>query len=266
MSTNPFAGMQGVLGQWARGEAGGIPGANFPVLARNVKLYSRKNIGVGANAPISLRFFDESPAPFVQTIVNQSQLPANMALVLHSIRFGFTYGLDRLGRRLGLAAPSAAQKLLASLSAGSFNGTAADLLATQWRAAETIREFMSTPTASFGVSTNTLWTVSGLLALPDGKGSLVQAGLAQTSNSAGTGLTADIVQSISNGAPVQGNMWNFTSPWPLAGTENFTLQVDWPRGVDFTDADVGPLAGQAATVIAGTLTAELQGVLAVVAS
>lgn len=266
MASNPFAGMNGVLGDWARAEVGGVPGANYPVIARNVKLWSRKNVGVGANAPSTIRFFDESPAPFVQNIINQQSLPANMALILHSVRFGFTYGMDRQGRRLGLASPSAAQKALSSLSFGSSAAAGGDLINAQWRAAETVREFMSTPMASFGVSTNTLWTVSGLLALPDGKGSLVQAGTSQASTSATAAGTSDVFQSITNGAPVQSNMWNFTSQFPLAGNENFQLQVEWPRQVDFSDTDLGPLAGQANTVIAGYLTAELQGVLAVVAS
>lgn len=267
MATNPYQSMNGDLGRWVMAEGAGVPGANFPVLARNVKLWSRKNILVGANFQRQLRFFNESPSAFVQDFINNSALPANFAMVIHTIRFGFHYGLSRDGLSLGISSPSSAQKLLASLNLGSSVAAGGDLLATQWKAAESIRRLFATPTVSMQIGSQTdLWTVSGLDAFPDGKGSLVQAGLAASSTSATAAGMATIVQSITNGAPVQSNMWTFTNPWPLAGTETFNLTVDWPQPVDFADADIGPLNGQESTVVAGFMTAEIQGVLAGTAS
>lgn len=254
--------MNDPLALWLRAMSMGLPGDNLPVLARPAKIYSRKNVLVGNAAPREFRFFDESAGPNIQNLPQPNQFGGNTAFALQSIRFGFVYGLDRQGRRLGLASPSAAQKLLSAVSAGATAAAGGDLIRAQWRAAEVTRALLQTPIVTFKVQETTIWTVQGLTSLPDGKAALTQAGLSQASTSATAAGTSDIVQTISNGAPFAGNAWTFGVPFPLPANQTFDVLVEWPQPVDFAEADIGPLEGQT-NVVAGTLTCELQGYLAI---
>lgn len=261
--------MNKAVKDWAKAQAGGLPGEGLGVKGRNVKLYSRKNFLVGTSAPSRLKFFDETEAPFVQTIVTQSQLPANMALMLNTVRIGFVPGIDRMGNRLGQSTATTAQKNASALSFGAAAAAAGDILAAQWKWNEKMREMMNTAIMNFGLVTDQLWEVSGLTSLPDGKGMLTQAGTSAQGTVAGSN-TGDVFQSVTNGAPVADNYWAFATPWPLVGSETFKIEANWPKAVDFAEADIGPLEGITGAagedIVAGTIICELQGLLGVASS
>lgn len=261
MANNTGFPINSAAAAWLRDVCKGLPGENHPVTIKPVRLYSRVNVPVGAATLREFDFFTANKALGIQNI-GQGGIPTNEALALTSIRFGFLWGFNNQGQRLGLAAPTPAQKLLSSLSAGATAAALGDLLDAQWKAAEGIRNFMENGIVTFSIQNEEIFQVQGLTCLPDGKGSLVQAGVSSTGTLAAGESVQHIVQSISNGAPYIGNAWRFPAPWPLPAQQAFGIKVQHITPVDFAEADIGPLEGEAG-VIAGTVTCELQGLLAV---
>lgn len=267
--------IQAPVADWLNEQCGGLPGVGMKLWERPAKYYDRVNVpggGTGAGSvPVSeLNFFRSAQALGITNIPTPNQLPANYALALRSIRFGFLPGFDNLSRRLGQAAPTSAQKLASSLAVGEViaaaTQAAAYTIAVKWH--ELIRQFMSTAIVTFVVADRPVFEMHGLLNFPDGKGIAQGTVQGMAGTGAATQYSVQTFGNLNNGAPMLGNMMTFGKPYPIPGGQNFGVNVRWQIAPDFCDADLGPLVAfnTVAGLVAGCLTCELEGNLASPAS
>ena len=251
-----------------RGKGVGMAG-DGNVLSRPCRLYHRLNVpkaGIGRYT-----FFNEAKGLGISNLDQPGTLPANNVFVALGIRFSFLPGMDRLGLRLGLSAPSAAELQASSLNYGSSTTAAVvtatvDALAAIWKWHEKVREILSQGEALFKIGDRTMFQVYGLDAMPSGRGVVASAQSdvsVGVSNTTATTITIQSLQhaltQISNGAPVVGNIFKFSSPIAIVAGQQFSVELAYNANVDFTEQYLGPLYGLANAVSAGTLMCELDG-------
>lgn len=221
-------------------------------------LYHRRDIPVGGTT--NLTFFNEGKAPGITNVDNPNQFPANQIFEVHGMRFGFLPGINRLGQRLGIAAPDATQ-LNASTLSRSATLTTADPATLLPLYVEKTRELLTQGAGQLQINSRVVHDFYGLHTFPESKGVCNDQQVAMTGTfTAGAGLS-QIRGNIFNGAPVANNQRLFPTKLAIFGGQQFSLNVTWQQAVAFDQATVGPLNGIAGAVTAGTLTAELFGVL-----
>ena len=236
------------------------------VLSRPVRIFHRVNITPAGNQQIS--FFNEAKSTNVTNMDQASMLSANMAMIVVGMRFSFTPGFDRDGKRLGIAAPTAAELQASALNLGMADATNADKLGTIWKWHEKTRELLGQGLVELRIGDRTIFSVFGLDAFPSGRGVVTSAALGTAIG--GSAVPATTVQqaltSIANGAPVAGNAFRFISPLALVSGQQFSVNVSYTGGVDFTELNLGPLNALANAKAAGVLMCELEGELLSAAS
>ena len=241
------------------------------VLSRPCRLYHRLNIPKAGS--FRYAFFNEPKGLGITNLDQASTLPANQAFVALGMRFSFTPGIDRMGLRLGIAVPVAAEFAASTLNFGTSTtgaaaAAAADGIAGIWKWHEKVRELLSQGEVSFKTGDRTMFQVYGLDAFPSGRGVVCSAAsdsAVGVANSTATTVTINAIQhaltQISNGAPVAGNFFRFTSPIAIVAGQQFGVEVAYNSLVDFAELNLGPLNGIANAVTAGTLMCELDGEL-----
>lgn len=229
------------------------------VLSRPARIFHRVNITPTGNQQIS--FFNEAKSQNVTNMDQASMLSANQAMIIVGMRFSFIPGLDRDGKRLGIAAPTAAEKLASSLNLGVAAADNADGLATLWKWHEKTREILSQGLVELKIGDRTIFSIHGLDAFPAGRGVVTSVGVSNSIWAAAAATVQHGMTAIANGAPVSGNAFRFISPLALVAGQQFSVNVSYSGGIDFTDADLGPLVGLANAKAAGTLMCELDGEL-----
>jgi hypothetical protein len=234
----------------------GIPGRG-KYFRRPYTLYHRVN--VPAAGQTQFIFFNEPRAIGVTNLEQAGTLPANQLFIAHGLRFKFLCGIDRLGNRIGVAAPTQAQLVASSLSGGVVGTAAADGLAAQWQWTEKFRELLAQGQVIFRIGERDVFNQYGLEKFPNGSGVTAQTALAESGTFTAQASHQINVTQLNNGERVVSNRYSFTTKVGILAGQQFGLQVDYSRAVDFTQQYVGPLYGITGAVTAGTLMAELEG-------
>lgn len=218
-------------------------------------------VNVPAAGVSSFTFFNESRSQGVTNLDNQGILPANQVLEVQAIRFKFLAGVDRLGNRLGVAAPTQAQVEASLLNRYSTIATSADPAAPLVLWQEKARELIEQGALRFTVNGRVLHDQYGLDNFPAGRGVLSDANQSISATfTAAAGLAA-VRSNVLNGAPSIGNLNKFPSKLAIFPGQSFSITVDYNRAVDFTQQFAGPLFNVSGAVSAGTLHCELYGLL-----
>src|SRR4051794_23513107 len=89
---------------------GGIPAGAQQTWYRKTKYYHRLDVKADGSQ-LSFTFFNEARGKFITNLDQPNTISSNYAFAASAIRFGFLYGFDRLGFRLGIqtTTPTAAQ-------------------------------------------------------------------------------------------------------------------------------------------------------------
>lgn len=233
----------------------GLPG-DGNILTRAYSLWHR--ISLAAAGVTQQTFFNENKSPDVTNLEQANILPANYVFVMDGMSFNFIPGFDRTGSRV------------AAVSAASLNysGTAVgtDATAPVWKWAEKTRELLSQGQVVMTIGDREMINRHGLDAFPSGRGLVASMTVsnslaAATTASASASLTQAMLL-MSNGAPVAGNVYRFSSPIAIPAGQNFGVRVNWGTKVDFTEQYAGPLYNlNPAATVAGTLVCELHGLM-----
>lgn len=240
------------------------PDSGGTIFDRSAKLWSRVNVPVAGQTEFT--FFNEPQATGV-TNVNQGQLQANQVFIARGLRLSFLCGFDRTGLRLGIASPTTAQRNASTLNQSSFLAAATTNDAITGRIArwaEKSRELLQQGTVRMNIGEREVFNIYGGDSFPSGKG--VTADFSAANPFATTATTTSVqlehlTANISNGEKVLANRYNFTRPVGIFAGQTFFVGYSFPRAVDFTEADIGPLASVSGAVTAGVLMAELEGEL-----
>lgn len=259
--------MNDPLAAWLDVVTGPLPGTGARVMDRPNRFFSSVDMVAGTAAGTTLQqkfnFFTEAREDFVSNLDTPNQIPPNSGFALEGVGINFTYGSDRLGRRLGQTSPTAAQKLLSSLTSSEFTvaAAAAALINPAMQAVDLIRYMFSVAQATFTIKNQEIFTIRDLGSFPSGKGLALMGGNSLTSNSATVGASNNSTLNFSNGIPTIHNMFRFQRPYPMPGGQTFQFSINLPQTIQFADTDIGPLASETATVglVAGHWTVELIG-------
>lgn len=259
MSTNGFALKQNVADFIRQKRGVGIPG-DGNVWSRPYELWHRRDVPKAGIA--SLVFFNEVRGDGITNLDQANTLPANYAFLAKGLRFHFLPGFDRSGRRLGIAAPTTAERLISGLNTfGQSTSITVDHLAPLWKWAEKIREFLGQGTVELKIGERPILNAYGLDNFPAGRGIVGNAMLSNSITNTVASSQAVGLSSISNGAPIITNRHSFERPYPIFAGQQFAVETRWNQVVDWTEADIGPLSGVGNAVTAGVLLCEMEGEL-----
>lgn len=255
--------------KWMEKGGDGLPGQGANLFDRWTKFYSCVDVPVGTAAINQFSFFTDAKNLAYTNIDQPGQIPANQGLKLKRIRVSFTYGFDRLMRRLGQDAPTASHYQLSSLNWGGFAGVAADgTVAHIVKAHEKMRELMLNGVLSFQLGNVPIFQIKDLCNFPSGRGLYAAGSTDAASNSATTGSTQHAITAWGNGAPIFANAFELPEAINIPGGQNFTLTIAHNKAVDFTETNGGPLSGATGVdashpIIAGNFHVELEGPAAI---
>jgi hypothetical protein len=267
--TNGYA-MKPEVARVIEAVCGGLPAGQNQVWVRPYKIYHRVPVMAAGNI-LTLDFFNARRQKGVSNLDTPNSLPANYGFALTSLRFDFLPGFDELGYRLGVrtAAPTTAQYQASALNFGSAGAVITDALAQMWKWQEKIRELMNQGVITLTIAEKPVFEIFGVTSFPAGKGLNVNA-VHQTSmtNAASAASIQDSMNNITNGVPVISNRFDFGSPYPIMAGQQFGVKVELQQKLDWTETNLGPLnsiattGSVAAELTAGTLTCEMEGLLA----
>lgn len=237
------------------------PGGRANVLVQPWTYYHRRDVpAAGAS---SFTFFNEPKSQGVTNLENQGSLPANQVLEVHGMRFGFLPGIDRLGNRLGVAAPTQAQIEASLLNRASTIASSADPASPLVLWNEKARELLNQGSIQLTVNSRVLVDTYALTTFPESKGVVSDAnGYIAATFTAAAGL-ASIRSGVFNGAPAASNERKFPTKVAIFPGQAFSVAVNFNRAVDFTQQYAGPLYNVSGAVTAGVLCCELFGNLIV---
>jgi hypothetical protein len=257
MANNGFSVREDVLNFVRQGRGVGLAG-DGSVWSRPYRLWHRLDIPKAGNA--LLRFFNEAKALGVTNLDQPNTLPANYVFIAYGLKFHFLPGVDRIGRRLGIAAPTAAELTASAMNYGSAGAVVTDQTAALWKWHEKIRELLGMGTVALNISDRPIFEMYGLDTFPSGRGVVtsVAASDAMTNTSTAASIQRAFT-SISNGAPVFGNAHRFPKPYAIAAGQQFNVTVQYNSPVDFTEQYLGPIYSLANAVTAGVLMCEIEG-------
>jgi len=249
---------------------GGIPAGAQQTWYRKTKFYHRLDVKADGSQ-LSFTFFNEARAKFITNLDQPNTISSNYAFAASAIRFNFLYGFDRLQFRLGIqtTTPTAAQFKASSMNFGEAAATITDNEAQLWKIQEKIRELLSNGVVTMTVGEKPVVEAFALTSFPSGTGIVTANALSHTmtaaaaSNSIQNGMTSAV-----NGVPVLSNVFSLgQQPYPIAPGQTFNLKVEFNRGIDWTETNLGPLSGVATTgtpdgvLKAGVLECDLEGTL-----
>lgn len=257
MASNGFSVREDVLRYVRESRGVGIAG-DGSVWSRPARIWHRVDVpkaGIGM-----LRFYNEAKALGVTNLDQPNSVPPNYVFLAYGLKFHFTPGVNRLGQRLGIAAPAQAELLASALNLGSAAATITDNIATVWKWHEKVRELFAQGTITLNISDRPIFEMYGLDTFPSGRGVVTSvAGSDTMTNAAAAASIQRAFTSLSNGAPVFGNAHRFPKPYAIAAGQQFNVVVQYNAAVDFTEQYLGPLYNLANAVTAGVLMCELEG-------
>lgn len=235
------------------------PSGSSNVLTVPWRLYHRVN--VPAAGQTNFTFFNETRSAGVTNLDTQGQLPANQVMEVEAIAFSFLPGLDRLGQRLGVAAPTQAQVEASLLNRSSTIAASADPAAPLVLWQEKARELLSQGGVVFTINGRNFMDAYGLTTFPEGRGVLADGNSTISATFTAAAGLAERRTGVYNGAPVASNLYRFPTKVGLFPGQAFSVTVTYNRAVDFTQQFAGPLFNVTGALVAGTLTCELIGKL-----
>lgn len=245
--------MQNAVAAALHAFTGGLPGGFGQVWARPWMIY---HIVDFPNDGLTIKeFFTDSRQKHYTNLDKPNALPANYGFGLTGIRVKFTPGFDRDGKRSTVSGTASDTHL--SRSGASATDTIIDKIAL-WH--ESVRLLLETGLLTLTIAERPVFEVQGLTNFPEGGGVSSSGALSQALDGAtgAVGVQGAVTQ-IGNGAPFVGNVFHLQDPYPIMPEQQFSVRIEWPTAVDFTDSSSGPLNGETAGNPAGRLKVEMLG-------